>query len=91
MLVLILAVGQPVIELAVGVFDGLLEQAVLGLEVVENGRRARPGSLGDVADAGIEQAPLIEDLGGSGHDLRFAQMIDSWSGAHLSSAWFSRT
>ena len=44
-----LPLGQTFVEVAVGQVDRLLEQPVLGLEVVEDRRRARAGALGDVA------------------------------------------
>ena len=79
-----LALGQAVVELAVGLVDRLLEQPVLGLEVVEDRRRARPGPLGDVADPRVEQAALVQHLGGGGNDLRLAQMIDLWVAGSIS-------
>jgi hypothetical protein len=82
---LILTVGEALVELAIGVLDGLLEQAVLGLEVVEDRRRARARALGDVPDPRVKEPSLVEDLGCCGDDLRFAQVIDFGAGAHLSS------
>jgi hypothetical protein len=80
---LALALGQARVEILVGGLDRLLEQAVLGLEVVEDRRGAGSGPLGDVTDPRVEQSALVQDLGGRGDDLRLAQVVDFGTGTHL--------
>ena len=70
------ALGHGAVEAVLVEGERVGEQVVLRPEPVEDGRRAGPGSLGDIGDPGGGESALADHLSGGSEDLRLADVID---------------
>ncbi len=57
--------GEPEVDAVAAVLQGRFDQAVLGAEVAVDRQFRCPGVLGDLVDADVVHAPLVEQLDGA--------------------------